>query len=218
MVDESYTLTMKKILVALLFCMGQAQAQTIGDLFVQLPQTIFEPIEKMVSTPFTTSTRKSIVTAKQHRAVRNFQQDNANGFLAFATETDGDGYAFEMTYWKLASGDKLIATLVNNNGNCSRYTQSAEFWLYQKGKITNVTKEYYVKVALYKFYKKITPNISTLAKQGQIKPLWVLPQKGTTIRIIAPEYDCGDDSLPPGNFYFEMQWQNGKFELVKQNE
>lgn len=209
---------MKRFLFALFLFMGQAQAQTIGDLFVQLPQAIFEPIEKMVSTPFTTSTRKSIIASKQHRAIRNFQQDNTNGFLAFATETDGDGYAFEMTYWKLASGDKLIATLVNNNGNCSRFTENAQFWLYQKGKITNVTKDYYVKLALNKFYKKITPNIIALTKQGFNSPLWILPQKGTTIRIVAPEYDCGDDSLPQSDFYFEMQWQNGNFELVKQNE
>ncbi|MFN8354164.1 MAG: hypothetical protein U0Y10_06960 [Spirosomataceae bacterium] len=192
-----------------------AKSQTIGDLFVQLPQRTFIPLQKMVGVSFTTAMRKSLITQKTHQAIRNFRQDNVHAYLTFATETDGDGYSFEMTYWKLPDGNKLIVSTVNNNGNCSQFTEQVDFWLYKQGQLSNVSNQYRPPLTLSKFYKKSSATLSKLQKSGINYGLWKLPQVGTTIWVEPPQYDCDTDAMPLGDYYFLLVWQGNSFQMLR---
>lgn len=204
-----------KILVQLLIVctLSSANAQTINELFLKIPDVYFKSFENVTGTGLTLEGRKTLISKSKYNLFEIETIDSKNGYLSFFTNTDGEGMAGYLTYWRFQN--KILAALViDHNANCTDYSTGIYFFDYQNGKLVDVSKSFQPKLGMKEFEITDTETLKTF--KDNFETIWKLPQQGKKITISAFHYDCGGDWYPTNGVYFELEPTSTKtFKLIK---
>jgi hypothetical protein len=205
---------MKKVFVfsALLLLANIVAAQTLNSLFLQLPDSCLLPAKESWYKPLNAAGRAALLKNGTYDLYELIAFDPQNGYLRFLTATDGPGCVVEMTYWKLKSGAKLVGLNIVAADLLYRYTKRI-FWLrYENGKWAECTSQYLPELQIESFYP---PQKAPAAPEiRQMRWYYSLPRLGVNITIYPLEMDDIETDSPP-EAYYEMQWINERFQLVR---
>jgi hypothetical protein len=198
--------------LVLLLVTKVAATQTLNKLFLQLPDSCLLPAKESWYKPLDAAGRATLLKNGTYDAYKLIAFDVQNGYLSFLTATDGPGYVVEMTYWKLKSGAKLVGLHIIAASPFARCTKQI-FWLkYEDGKWTDLTRQYLSDLQIENFYPP--RKAPTDPQMRQMRWYFSLPRLGVNITIYPPEVDDVVPDSPP-EAYYEMQWVNERFQLVR---
>ncbi len=198
-----------------LFTSTIATAQTLNTLFLQLPDSCLLHPEESRHKPLNSAGRASLLKKQTFDGYDLIAFDTQNGYLRFITVTNDPEYieyVVEMTYWKLKSGAKLVGLNIIAGSRSHCYTKRI-FWLkYENGKWIDCTSQYLPKLQIEDFY---APNKApTTPKLRNMRWYFSLPRSGVNIAIHPPAINDVSVNIRP-IAYYEMQWVNERFELMR---
>lgn len=200
----------------------------IESYFYRLPDEVLQPLisylgmAKLGSGQLNPSFRKTILEGSDR--FRDRVLDPANGYLSFATNTDGGGKAFAMTYWKQSNGEHLVGVVITDWSLSIESGVLRFFRPLDKGWV-DVTHEVSPSLALGDLpWLKGKNHLS--GDELEIQAFNIsLPRKGKDIRLFLDINTLEDAFLEdvkskgmddPGNFEERvLRWEDGKFEFVR---
>ena len=200
-------------------------AADVKDVFVKLPASCFEewggegeiplanPAKRKALVEATGDKQKEIAT---EMSLRDVVIDTKNGFIKIESNGDGEGTIFTMALWNCADGSKLAGVAIEQWTNVANDTDHISFWQVQGDKLTDVTKDTLPDLTLTSFYDTRL-DVVKKAQKDTFRWWWHLPQKGTTISVVAPAMDLIEEyeSLTPADHAYEGRWDGKKFSWVK---
>lgn len=211
--------------VAFIASASFARADDLAELFPKLPASVFEnwvgedpkPIADPANrTRLFAATGDARDTLATEFGLRDVKVDEKNGFFSFDSNGDGEGAIFTMTFWKAKDGTKLVGVAIEQWTNVANDTAHISFWRVRDGKFTEATKEILPDIRLANFFDKHPDKVKAAATDG-FRWWWKLPQKGTTIRLVAPSLELMDEyaDLAQPDHAYEGRWDGKAFTWVK---
>lgn len=208
---------MKKILILVLLSFSlSVNAQSLNEIFLKIPDVYFKDFKEVCNDNLTLEGRKALLNNKKYKVFEIETLDSKNGYLSFFTNTDGEGMAGYLTYWRFQHSI-LAALVIDHNANCTDYSKDIYFFEYQNGKLVDVSKSFNPKLGI-KDFNITDPQVLSTFKDN-FSTIWRLPKEGKKIKIYAFHYDCGGDWYPANGIYFELEPNSSKtFKIVKSYE
>lgn len=212
-------------LVVLVQYLPSVQAADVRDIFVRLPVSALEKWPGEGDIPLhSAEKRKALASAtgdKQQElaltmSLRDVVMDTKNGFIKIDSNGDGEGAVFTMAVWNCADGTKLAGVAIEVWTNVANDTPVVTFWRVKDDKLTEVTKDILPDLTLASFYDTRL-DVVKKAQQDGFRWWWKLPQKGTTISVIAPSLENLQEyeTLEKPEHAYEGRWDGKKFSWVK---
>ncbi|WP_050027450.1 hypothetical protein [Verrucomicrobium sp. BvORR034] len=226
-------LSLLAITLLLLTCVGMpatSHGQTVVDFFHLLPDQALKPWNE-IHGELTPARRKALLSgdatavtkAKEETHVREIHVDTKNGYLDFTSPGDGEGMNVHMTYWrekKQKDGACLIAVVIDGWSVASHSTDLIKFYRWAPEapkKLEDVSAQHIPALHAENFFKT-TKEIGEEAEAAGLKWWWILPQKGTSIRIQGAEIgeDQLADKLGPPQYVYVLDWNGTDFSMKRE--
>lgn len=200
---------MKKLLIFTCFALfaslnvlAQAQLKTVTDFFLAMPADVY-------AQTIDGKTIKGKAALAKHRKSLIKIEDVKNGYLKL--EGAWEGWA-EIALFKKKDGSYLIAQAESGCGPaCEGFIK---FFTYKAGKWTDVTE-------------KVFPNLTDAQVEAAFKAknidlsenstshYFLLPQKGTTVKMACNMCENGETSVEPDFTLLEFTFDGEKFSVKK---
>ena len=211
--------------VAFALILSSADAGDLEDLFVQLPASCFakwgEDGAPLIAAPenrgrLVQAAPAALETCAAGLGLRNAVIDRQHGYLIFGSNTDGEGDVFTLSFWKCDDGSKLVGVTIEHWGTSTSDTIHVSFWRKTGERMRDVTDSFIPVIPLAKFYDKQPALVKAAAADG-FHWRWMLPQRGTTIRVEAPSLQLLDEYAGLGDpaHAYEGRWDGKGFTWVR---
>ena len=121
---------MKKILILVLLSFSlSVNAQSLNEIFLKIPDVYFKDFKEVCNDNLTLEGRKALLNNKKYKVFEIETLDSKNGYLSFFTNTDGEGMAGYLTYWRFQHSI-LAALVIDQNANCTVYSKDINFFAF----------------------------------------------------------------------------------------
>ena len=208
-------------LTVLLLSLPAAHADELGDIFLKLPGSCFEKWGENGPPPIATPANRTrlvqaapgdIEKCAAELGLRNVVIDHQHGFITFGSNTDGEGDVFTLSFWKCDDGTRLVGITIDHWSTSTSDTSHVSFWRKAGERMLDVTDSFLPVIPLTKFFDRHPDAVKAAAADG-FHWRWLLPQRGTTIRVEAPSLQLLDEYAVLGepDHAYEGHWDGKGF-------